>query len=106
MPRSHPPAPQHLQDEDEPGDREKRRQTKGSQERGEQKRKRQWRRMTKGEQCDGGRGETHIRLLLETAADHQVFTYSTDNLWQSRVEIEGYSVTYFDRITAFEAPYH
>ena len=27
------------------------------------------------------------------------------DMWQSRVEIEGYSVTYFDRIVAFEAPY-
>ena len=27
------------------------------------------------------------------------------HLWQSRVEIEGYSVAYFDRIAAFEAPY-
>ena len=27
-------------------------------------------------------------------------------MWQSRVEIEGYSVAYFDRIAAFEAPYH
>ena len=26
-------------------------------------------------------------------------------MWQSRVEIEGYSVVYFDRIAAFEAPY-
>ena len=26
-------------------------------------------------------------------------------VWQSRVGIEGYSVAYFDRITAFEAPY-
>ena len=26
-------------------------------------------------------------------------------MWQSRVEIEGYSVAYFDRIVAFEAPY-
>ena len=26
--------------------------------------------------------------------------------WRSRVEIEGYSVAYFDRIAAFEAPYH
>ena len=25
-------------------------------------------------------------------------------MWQSRVEIEGYSVAYFDRIAAFEAP--
>ena len=27
------------------------------------------------------------------------------NVWQSRVEIEGYSVAYFDRIAAFKAPY-
>ena len=27
------------------------------------------------------------------------------HIWQSRVEIEGYSVAYFDRIVAFEAPY-
>ena len=26
-------------------------------------------------------------------------------MWQSHVEIEGYSVAYFDRIVAFEAPY-
>ena len=26
-------------------------------------------------------------------------------MWQSRVEIEDYSVAYFDRITVFEAPY-
>ena len=26
-------------------------------------------------------------------------------MWQSRVEIEGYSVAYFDRIAAFKAPY-
>ena len=27
------------------------------------------------------------------------------HLWQSRVEIEGYSVAYFDRIAVFEVPY-
>ena len=27
-------------------------------------------------------------------------------MWQSRVEIEGYSVAYFDHIAVFEAPYH
>ena len=27
-------------------------------------------------------------------------------MWQSRVEIEGYSITYFNHITAFEAVYH
>ena len=26
-------------------------------------------------------------------------------MWQSHVEIEGYSVAYFDRIVVFEAPY-
>ena len=26
-------------------------------------------------------------------------------MWQSRVEIEGYSVAYFDHIVAFEVPY-
>ena len=27
------------------------------------------------------------------------------HMWQSHVEIKGYSVAYFDRIAAFEAPY-
>ena len=27
-------------------------------------------------------------------------------MWQSRVEIEGYSIAYFDRIAMFKAPYH
>ena len=27
-------------------------------------------------------------------------------VWQSRVEIEDYIVTYFDCIAAFKAPYH
>ena len=27
------------------------------------------------------------------------------DMWQSRVEMEGYSIAYFDRIVAFEAPY-
>ena len=26
-------------------------------------------------------------------------------MWQSRVEIEGYSIAYFDHIAVFEAPY-
>ena len=26
-------------------------------------------------------------------------------MWQSRVEIEGYSIAYFESIVAFEAPY-
>ena len=28
------------------------------------------------------------------------------HMWQSHVEIEGYFITYFDRITVLEAPYH
>ena len=27
------------------------------------------------------------------------------HMWQSRVEIEGYSIAYFDHIAAFKAPY-
>ena len=27
-------------------------------------------------------------------------------MWQSRVEIEGYSIAYFDHIAVFEVPYH
>ena len=29
----------------------------------------------------------------------------THNMWEHRVEIEGYSIAYFDRIAVFEAPY-
>ena len=32
--------------------------------------------------------------------------YYQDKVWQFRVEIKGYSVAYFDRISAFEALYH
>ena len=31
--------------------------------------------------------------------------HCNNHLWQSRVEIEGYSIAYFDRIAAFKAPY-
>ena len=31
--------------------------------------------------------------------------YGDTYMWQSCVEIEDYSITYFDRITVFEAPY-
>ena len=34
----------------------------------------------------------------------QVF-YENLQVWQSCVEIEGYSIAYFDHIAAFEAPY-
>ena len=36
------------------------------------------------------------------AKQHQ---QSPTHMWQSHVEMEGYSVAYFDRITVFEAPY-
>ena len=36
-----------------------------------------------------------------------VHTYSIMfYVWQSHVEIEGYSITYFNRIAAFEVSYH
>ena len=31
--------------------------------------------------------------------------YMYIHMWQSRVEIEGYSIAYFERIAVFEAPY-
>ena len=34
-----------------------------------------------------------------------LLTHQIIYMWQSRVEIEGYSVAYFDRIAAFEALY-
>ena len=34
------------------------------------------------------------------------FAHIHVHVWQSRVEIEGYSIVYFDHIAAFEAPYH
>ena len=47
----------------------------------------------------------------QTKEIHQCNGASTEiisvakNMWQSHVEIKGYSVAYFDRITVFEAPY-
>ena len=35
-----------------------------------------------------------------------LFTFNEQYMWQSCVEIEGYSVTYFDCIAAFKVPYH
>ena len=37
---------------------------------------------------------------------YRCVVYQSTYMWQFRVEIEGYSVAYFDRIAAFEAPYH
>ena len=31
--------------------------------------------------------------------------HATHHMWQSRVEIKGYSIVYFDHITAFEVPH-
>ena len=39
--------------------------------------------------------------IAAAAAREMAGTY----VWQSRAEMEGYSVAYFDRIAAFEAPY-
>ena len=38
-------------------------------------------------------------IVLTCCVDHMTMVY----MWQSRVEIEHYSVAYFERITAFEA---
>ena len=36
----------------------------------------------------------------------KVLTFANnESMWQSRVEIKGYSVVYFDHIAAFEVPY-
>ena len=45
--------------------------------------------------------------ILQLVTESLFFIYEGQlmNMWQSHVEIEGYSVTYFDRIVAFEAPY-
>ena len=40
------------------------------------------------------------------AVPSTLFCYIHMYMWQSCVEIEGYSVLYFDRIAAFEVPYH
>ena len=44
--------------------------------------------------------------ICRDGVDPQYVQYlSKSHMWQSRVEIEGYPVAYFDRIAAFEAPY-
>ena len=40
-------------------------------------------------------------IIFSECLDVQSYTC----MWQSRVEIEYYSVAYFDRVTAFKAPY-
>ena len=36
---------------------------------------------------------------------YSVFVIPRKHVWRSRVEIEGYSIGYFDRIVAFKVPY-
>ena len=45
-------------------------------------------------------------IVNQLISEKQTFVLGrTLCMWQSRVEIEGYSVAYFDRIAVFEAPY-
>ena len=52
--------------------------------------------------------ETYTCTLLSLFVYVSKHKFMSDvcHMWQSRVEIEGYSVAYFDCIAAFEAPYH
>ena len=47
----------------------------------------------------------YMSLLLVLVVNSDQFQILRSYMWQSRVEIEGYSITYFDCIAAFEAPY-
>ena len=47
----------------------------------------------------------HIYLEIDVA-DVEFRDTVIANVWQSRVEIEHYSVAYFDRVTAFKALQH
>ena len=51
----------------------------------------------------------HLQPLSYTATIQMMITPGVrrqlTHMWQSRVRIKGYSVVYFDRISAFEAPY-
>ena len=49
--------------------------------------------------------DTHTHsIILHTGLRLQfIHQVSSLHVWQSRVEIEGYSVAYFDRIAVFEA---
>ena len=46
----------------------------------------------------------HVMLWIHRLAGYCCVTVDLQ-MWQSRVEIEGYSVAYFDRIAAFEEPF-
>ena len=43
----------------------------------------------------------HILSLL-SFENRQVSSLKSEDMWQSRVEIEHYSIVYFDRITVFK----
>ena len=47
---------------------------------------------------------THLEHINKVVDFHYVET-TRRYMWQSRVEIEDYSIAYFDRIAALEVPY-
>ena len=47
----------------------------------------------------------HLQLCVEGNAFDD-FAVAIWYMWQSHVEIEGYSDVYFNRIAVFEVPYH
>ena len=54
------------------------------------------------------RVKLHLMTLVIVILYYDSFNTGVSDmyLWQSHVEIEGYSVAYFDRIVAFKVPYH
>ena len=42
-------------------------------------------------------------LLVFRTSPNNIFQIHSGYMWQSRVEIEHYSVAYFDRVTGFKA---
>ena len=51
------------------------------------------------------RPQLRVQIEEDNAFDDFAVAIWKDAMWQSRVEIKGYSVVYFDRIAVFEAPY-
>ena len=45
----------------------------------------------------------HMTISINLQAEMKVMRAMRTHMWQSRVEIEYYSVAYFDRVTTFEA---
>ena len=57
---------------------------------------------------EGGKSNTLCLSISQSKLHIQAavhLTNSRDNMWQSRVEIKGYSIAYFNSMAAFEAPY-